>query len=179
MTLHEHRFYLVGLAFLFMVATTAISAPIKEQSEESVVQNFFDYLLMPKSDIADDTSAQRNWLTSNLRKLLVDSTRAVTEARKLPEVEGPDSMVPDNGSFLASWDYPTTCQALKPSSTTQHTRVTVVCYWGPNTQYPGTKRRATVFLEKEVGVWKISDIQFHKNKYADENNLIRDLESLK
>ncbi len=179
MTLHARGFHIIGLAFLFIAATTALSSPINEQSEESVVQDFFDYLLMPKSDIASDTSAQNRWLTTNLRKLLVDSARAVTEARKLPEVEGPDPMVPDNGTFLASWDYPTTCQTLKPSRTTRQTRVKVVCHWGPNTEYPGTTRNATVSLEREIGIWRISDIQFHKSEYADENNLIGDLESLK
>jgi hypothetical protein len=179
MIIRACRFHLIGLAFLIIATTTAFSSPINEQSEELVVQNFFDYLLMPKSDIASDISAQSRWLTTNLRKLLVDSTRAVTEARKLPEVEGPDPMVPNNGTFLASWDYPTTCQTLKPSRTTQQTRVKVVCHWGPNTEYPGTTRNATVSLEREIGVWRISNIQFHKSKYANENDLIRDLESLK
>ncbi len=179
MTPYARRFYLVGLAFLCIAATSALSAPIREQSEESVVQDFFDYLLMPKSDIANDASAQGKWLSTNLRKLLVDSTRAVTEARKLPDVEGPDPTVPDNGTFLASWDFPTTCQASKPSRAKEQTSVTVVCHWGPKTQYPGTTRSATVSLEREIGVWRISDIQFHKSKYADENNLRQDLQSLK
>lgn len=176
---HSCRSHLIGLILMFFTATIAFSSPMNEQSTELVVQGFIDYLLKPKTDIASDTSAQIKWLTTNLRKLLVDTTKAVTEARKLPDVEGPDPMVPDNGTFLASWDYPTTCLALKPSKTSQQTRVKAVCNWGPNTDYPGTTRNATFYLERESGAWRIFDIQFHKSKYADENNLIRDLESLK
>jgi len=173
------RTYLTGLAFLLLGTTLALSSPMDERSEELVVQDFFNYLLMQKTDIANDTSAQNRWLTAKLRTLLADSARAVTEARKLPEVEGPDPAVPDNGTFLASWDYPTICLVLKPSKASQQARVAVDCSWGPKTQYPGTTRKATVLLEREAGAWRISDIQFHKSQYADENDLVSDLESLK
>ncbi len=170
------------LAFSLGLCTagTALSEPPQQLAAHTVVQHFFDYLLEPKTDIGTDTHAQEVWLSINLRKSLKDSTSAVTAARELPEVDGPDPAIPDNSLFLDSWDFPSTCRAFQAGVEKLKARVEVVCQWGAMTNYPGTSRKATVSLSNERGSWRISEIVTHKSKYAPvESSLLQKLKMLK
>ncbi len=156
------------------------AAMAAEPSAASVVQDFFNYLLKRKTDIGSDMSAQQKWLTPELVRLLNDATHAVTTARRLPQVDGPDPAVPDNHLFLDSWDPPSTCRAPQaPAPVAAQATVRVVCRWGAATNYPGATRNLTVSIKQDRDTWRIDDIEFHKSRYADEVRLVHALDSLK
>jgi DNA-binding HxlR family transcriptional regulator len=58
-------------------------------------------------------------------------------------------------------------------------RVSVVCKWGPGTNYPGEERKMVVMLELERGAWRIADIRSLPSKFSKENTLVRSLKSLR
>lgn len=158
---------------------TAIAQPIVADSPAASVQQFFDYLLTPRANIVTDVAAQETWLAPSLRTLLVDAAAAVAAARALPEVDGPDPAVPDNGSFLDSWDFPTSCRAARAVPAGDRAQVAVLCRWGKATQYPGATRQASVALVKDGGAWRIADVRLQKSRYAEETDLVQMLESLR
>lgn len=166
------------LSLVFLSPASAFAGQ-PEPEASTVVQEFLDYLLKPDADISTDAAARQKWLGTNLRARFDAATQAVVEARKRPGVDGPDPAVPDNGTFLDSWDLPTTCRAER--SVVGHDGITVriVCDWGPETNYPGLRREAEVTTVEEGGAWRIRNIALHKNAYAGESNLLELLETLR
>ena len=164
------------VALFGMVAASAhAAAPL---APEAVVRDVYAYLLEPKHDIGQDLPAQNRWLTSSLRDLVRAADRAAKSALKCPDA-GPDQRPPDNGLFLDAWDPPTTCNVTGAAKDAAAARVSVVCEWGPKTNYPGEQRRATAVLQQEQGAWRIADIESHTSKFSKENTLVRSLNSLK
>ena len=140
----------------------------------ATVQSFADYLTQPRTNIGAktpaDLRAQEQWLAPALIAKLRQAVTAVEQARKLPEVEGPDPRVPDNGSVLDSWELPSHC-AARPAAqkTNRKNTVQLLCSWGPKTNYAGLKRRYTLQLIQVDGDYKVLDIVGHKNAYAPES----------
>ena len=164
------------VALFGMVAVSAhAAAPL---APEAVVRDVYAYLLAPKRDIGQDPSAQNRWLTSPLRDLVRAADRAAKSALKCPDA-GPDQRPPDNGVFLDAWDPPTSCNVTGAARDAATARVSVVCEWGPKTNYPGEQRRATAVLQQEQGAWRIADIESHASKFSKENTLVRSLKNLK
>jgi len=64
-------------------------------------REFFRYLQRNDANIVRDQAAQKRWLTAELRKALVQKLATFTSA-------GDDPDYPGNGTFIGSWDYPTT-----------------------------------------------------------------------
>ena len=145
---------------------------------EAVVREVYAYLLEPRRDIGQDAQAQNRWLTASLRELLRAADGAAKAALKCPDA-GPDHRPPDNGIFLDAWDAPTACDVNYTSKEAFHSRIGVLCKWGPGTNYPGEQRRMTVMLELERGAWRIADIRSHPSKFSRENTLVKSLHSLK
>ena len=86
---------------------------------------------------------------------------------------------PGNSIFLDAWDAPTSCNVTGATKDAASARVSVLCSWGPGTNYPGEQRRMTVMLELERGAWRIANIRSHASKFSKENTLVRSLQSLK
>ena len=145
---------------------------------EAVVREVYAYLLEPKRDIGQDPPAQSRWLTGSLREMLRAADNAAKSALKCPDV-GPDQRPPDNGIFLDAWDAPTACDVTTSSKEAFLARVSVLCKWGPGTNYPGEQRRMVVMLELERGAWRIADIRSLASKFSKENTLVRSLKRLK
>lgn len=162
----------VGLLGLFIVFCTYGN---DDNTPESVAQDFFNYLLVPTTDIAEDDAAQRRWLTTNLRKSLIETARAVDAARRLPEVDGPDPARPDNHTFLDSWDAPTTCLTTNAQATNTMAQIGMLCRWGRETNYPDASRNVTVKLLRQDGNWRIADIHMHQSNYGREFSLENEL----
>lgn len=158
---------------------TVVAAPASEATAESVVQAFLQYLLRPKTNIALDAPAQKRWLTAALRRQMAETTAAVKAGRKSPEADGPDPALPDNGVFLDSWDYPSACRVTPAPAGRSQVQIEVVCEWGLRTNYPGATRTASVSLVREEGAWRVADIVWHKNKYAAEMDVAKELDALK
>ena len=165
----------IFVALLGMVAASAHAAA--PPAPESVVREIYAYLLQPRRDIGQDPQAQNSWLTGSLRELLRQADRAAKAALKCPDA-GPDQRPPDNAIFLDAWDAPTSCNVTGTTKDAASTRVSVLCGWGPKTNYPGEQRRMTAVLQQEGGAWRIADIESHASKFSKENTLVRSLKSL-
>jgi hypothetical protein len=164
------------LALLSIAASCALAAaPL---APEAVVRDVYAYLLEPKRDIGQDKQSQKRWLTGSVRALLLAADRAAKSALKCPEA-GPDQRPPDNSIFLDAWDAPTSCNVTGSTKDAASARVSVLCSWGPKTNYPGEQRRMTAVLQQEQGVWRIANIESHASKFSKENTLVRSLQSLK
>jgi len=159
-------FVLLGI----LAITTARAA---EASPEATVTDFFSYLLKTKHDITKDSAAQARWLTKDVRHALAAAEAGANKASKAHPDEQVDG--PDNGTFLAAWDPPTSFKVTGTKSTPPTARVDLLYTWGPKTQYPGETRAMTVLLAMEDGGWKVSDIQSHKSKFSPESTLLGDL----
>jgi len=165
---------LLGLLGIAASCAQAAAPP----APEAVVREVYAYLLEPKRDLGQDAQAQTRWLTGSLREMLHAADRAAKAALKCPDA-GPDQRPPDNAIFLDAWDTPTSCKVTGVTMDAAAARVSVLCAWGPKTNYPGEQRRMTAVLQPEQGAWRISNIESHASKFSKENTLVRSLQSLK
>jgi hypothetical protein len=163
---------------LAVIAASCAHAATPPDSPESMVRDVYAYLLEPKRDIGRDAQPQNRWLTGSLRELLRAADRAAKRALKCPDA-GPDQRPPDNSIFLDAWDAPTSCNVTGTTKDAASARVSVLCNWGPKTNYPGEQRRMTAVLQQEQGAWRIANIESHASKFSKENTLVRSLQSLK
>jgi len=163
--------------FLLLGVVAAIAAsPVSTPSPESTVNDFFTYLLSAKHDIAKDTAAQVRWLTKDVRHAMAVADAAATKAARAHPDEEIDA--PDNGTFLAAWDPPTSFKITEAKIKPATARVDLLYTWGPKTNYPGEKRKMTVLLTLEDNAWRISDIQSHASKFNQDSTLLKDLRDL-
>jgi hypothetical protein len=168
--------YCLLMSNLTIAASCALAAV--SPAPEAVVRDVYAYLLEPKRNIGQDKQAQSRWLTGSLRESLRAADRAATAALKCHDA-GPDQRPPDNGMFLDAWDVPTSCNVTGVTKDAASARVSVLCSWGPKTNYPGEQRRMTAVLQQEQGAWRIANIESHASKFSKENTLVRSLQSLK
>jgi hypothetical protein len=159
-----------------LAAATPKSGSRDASSPETVVQDFFHYLLVGKRDITSDASAQKRWLTRNLQRALATTVAATNRALKAHPDEKID--VPDNGTFLGAWDPPTTFKVLQAKSAPSQATVEVTLTWGPKTNYPGDVQKRTVALVLEDGAWRIEEITVHAGKFAQAGTLTGELREL-
>ncbi|MEP6670819.1 MAG: hypothetical protein ABJF10_16800 [Chthoniobacter sp.] len=164
------------LLFLLLGIVAMTAAPQTENSPEATTTSFFTYLLSSKHDITKDSAAQTRWLTKDVRQVLAAAVAGANKAGKAHPGEQIDS--PDNGTFLAAWDPPTTFKVTEVKSTPPTAHVDLLYKWGPKTNYPGETRKMTALLTLEDGAWHISDIQSHKSKFNPNSTLLGDLRGL-
>lgn len=162
------------LLLSLLAAFTATAAPTP--TPDATVNDFFTYLLAHKHDIVKDSAAQNRWLTKEVRHALATAEAASSKAAKAHPGEQIDS--PDNGTFLAAWDAPTSFKVTGTKAKETTATVDLLFTWGPKTQYPGETRKMTVLLAQEDGGWKVSDIQSHAAKFNPASTLLGDLRGL-
>jgi hypothetical protein len=162
------------LLLSLIAAFAAPAAPTP--SPEATVNDFFTYLLSHKHDIVKDSAAQTRWLTKDVRRSLATAETAANKAAKAHPNEQIDS--PDNGTFLAAWDPPTSFKITGTKAKEATATVDLLFTWGPKTQYPGETRKMTVLLAQEDGAWRVSDIQSHAAKFNQASTLLGDLRNL-
>jgi len=163
-------------ALLLLLGMVAAAAAPMAPTPEATVNEFFTYLLSSKHHIMQDSAAQNRWLSKDVRHALAAADAAATKAAKAHPNEQIDA--PDNGTFLASWDSPTSFKVTEAKATPPTARVELLFTWGPKTNYPGETRKMTVQLTQEDGVWRVSDIHSHKAKFNDDSTLLGDLRNL-
>ena len=164
------------LTLLFsLIAIFAAPAAIAP-TREATVNDFFTYLLSHKHDIVKDSVAQNRWLTKDVRHALAMAEGSASKAAKAHPDEQIDS--PDNGTFLAAWNPPTTFKITGTKAKDATATVDLLFTWGPKTEYPGETRKMTVLLAQEDGGWKVSDIQSHAAKFNQASTLLGDLKGL-
>lgn len=165
---------LLALLLGIITAFTALAAP--SPTPDATVNDFFTYLLSKKHAIVKDSAAQNRWLTKDVRHTLATAEGASNKAAKAHPDEQVDS--PDNGTFLAAWDPPTSFKITGAKAKDATATVDLLFTWGPKTQYPGETRKMTVLLAQEDGGWKVSDIQSHAAKFNQASTLLGDLRGM-
>jgi hypothetical protein len=146
--------------------------PIKEVKAKTVAgaapsqcllafSDFLAYLQKSETNIVKDERSQKLFLTSNMRKTLMDHAAKVTE--------GPD--VPDNGDFIGSWDYPTTYSIVGSRRYGKRAIIDVLYKWGPNTNYEGDERLSSFVYLLEEGRWKLDDIYTFRGEFVTAESL--------
>lgn len=168
------KFPTLLLLFSVLALTVAVAAPAS--APETTVNDFFTYLLSRKHDIVKDTAAQNRWLTKNVRHALVTAEAAPSKAAKAHPDEQVNS--PDNGTFLAAWDPPTSFKVTGAKAKKTTATLELLFTWGPKTEYAGETRKMTVLLTQEDGAWRVSDIHSHAGKFNQASTLLGDLKDL-
>lgn len=127
-------------------------------------RDFFRYLQRDNANIVRDEAAQKRWLSTELRKAL---------AQKLSTFTGPgdDPDYPGNGTFIGSWDYPTTYSIVASRRYGKRAVVDVLYKWGPKTNYPGDERTTSFIFLLEDGTWKLDDIYTFRGAFAEAESL--------
>jgi hypothetical protein len=160
----------------FITESHSISSP-STPLPENVTKDFFAYLLSSKNNIATDGKAQVRWLSSSLRELLTATSMASKKAAEERPKEKID--FPNNGTFLASWDSPTSFELSASQQTPFLALVAILCHWGPQSEYANDERTMTFILILEDDAWRVSDIHTHAGKFVSDGLLTRDLQKLK
>jgi len=127
-------------------------------------RQFFTYLQNPKLKIVEDERSQKKWLTEDLRKALKEK---VASFRDHPD----DPDFPGNGTFIGSWDYPSTYSVVDSRRYAQRAVIDVMYEWGKETNYPGDTRLSSFVFILEDGAWKLDDIYTYKGKYVTAESL--------
>ena len=136
-------------------------ATIKTAPAECIAtfKQFFAYVQREKPSIVSDKSAQAKWFSKNLQEALDEKVKTFKD-----QPDDPD--FPGNGTFVGSWDYPTT-YALVGSRLYDKRAVIDVWYeWGKDTNYPGDTRLTSFVFVLENSAWKLDDIYTYRGQFA-------------
>jgi hypothetical protein len=167
---------LPALSFLFGMLTATALFAASPATPEATTTDFFNYLLKSKHDIAKDTAAQTRWLSHGVRHALAEAEAGSDKAAKAHPNEQIDS--PDNGTFLAAWDPPSSFKVTAVKSTPPTAHVDLLFTWGAKSQYPGETRVMTASLALEDGAWHITDIHSHAARFNPDTTLLGDLRKM-
>lgn len=141
--------------------TAAVAAP-KECLE--TFQAFFRYLQKSEPSIVRDEQAQKRWLTQELRKALTQKVATFTSPADDPDFPG-------NGTFIGSWDYPSTYSIVASRRYGKRAIIDVLYKWGPKTNYPGDERITSFIFLLEDGTWKLDDIYTFRGQFVQAESL--------
>jgi hypothetical protein len=127
-------------------------------------RDFFNYLQKADTNIIRDEAAQKRWLTLELRKALAQKVATFTSPADDPDF-------PSNGTFIGSWDYPTTYSIATSRRYGRSAVIDVVYKWGPKTNYPGDERTTSFIFMLEEGAWKLDDIYTFRGAFSQAESL--------
>jgi hypothetical protein len=127
-------------------------------------RQFFSYLQNPKVKIVADELSQKKWLTEDLRKALKEKVASFKDHPDDPDFPG-------NGTFIGSWDYPSTYSVVDSRRYAQRSVIDVIYEWGKDTNYPGDTRLTSFVFLLEDGAWKLDDIYTYKGKFVTAESL--------
>jgi hypothetical protein len=130
----------------------------------SAFREFFSYLQRADANIIRDETAQKRWLSQELRKALTQKVATFTSPADDPDF-------PSNATFVGSWDYPTTYSILASRRHGQRAVIDVLYKWGPKTNYPGDERTTSFIFIFEDGVWKLEDIYTFRGAFVPAESL--------
>jgi hypothetical protein len=127
-------------------------------------REFFRYLQEDGPGIVRDEQAQKLFLTESLRKALVQKVATFTDPSGDPDFPG-------NGTFVGSWDYPSTYSVVASRRYGKRAVIDVLYKWGPKTNYPGDERTTSFIYLFEDGKWKLDDIYTFRGEFAQAESL--------
>lgn len=122
-------------------------------------RELFRYLQRNDISIVRDERTQKLWLTAELRKALMQKVATFTSAEADPDFPG-------NGTFIRSWDYPTTYSIVSSRRYGNRAIIDVLYKWGPGTNYPSDERTTSFIFMLEDGIWKLDDIYTFRGKFV-------------
>ena len=127
-------------------------------------REFFSYLQKNESNILKDERAQKLFLSENLRKAFQQKIASFTNGSDDPDFPG-------NGTFIGSWDYPTTYSIVSSRRYGNRAIIDVLYKWGPNTNYPGDERTTSFIYVFEDRMWKLDDVYTFRGEFATAESL--------
>ena len=130
----------------------------------SAFRQFFSYLQKAGTNIIRDETAQKRWLSHDLRQALAQKVATFTSPADDPDF-------PSNATFIGSWDYPSTWSIAASRRYGQRVVIDVLYKWGPKTNYPGDERISSFVFVLEDGAWKLDDIYTFRGPYAKAESL--------
>lgn len=122
-------------------------------------KQFFTYVQRERPSIVSDNTAQAKWLSKNLREALKEKVKTFKD-----QADNPD--FPGNGTFVGSWDYPTTFAVIGSRRYDNRALIDVWYEWGKGTNYPGDTRLTSFVFIKEDGAWKLDDIYTFRGAFT-------------
>jgi hypothetical protein len=143
-------------------ATSTVAAAPKECLQS--FREFFSYLQRSDPGIVRDEQAQKRWLTEELRKALMQKVSAFKDRPDDPDFPG-------NGTFIGSWDYPSTYSIVTSRRYGKRAILDVLYQWGPGTNYPGDERTSSFIFMFEEGSWKLDDVYTFRGKFVQAESL--------
>lgn len=127
-------------------------------------REFFNYLQKNEPGIVKDERAQKLFLSENLRKAFQQKLASFTSGSDDPDFPG-------NGTFIGSWDYPTTYSIVSSKRYGNRAVIDVLYKWGPGTNYPGDERTTSFIYVFEDGMWKLDDIYTFRGEFVTAESL--------
>ena len=127
-------------------------------------REFFNYLQKSEPGIVKDERAQKLFLSENLRKAFQQKIAGFTNGSDDPDFPG-------NGTFIGSWDYPTTYSIVSSRRYGDRAIIDVLYTWGPNTNYPGDERTTSFIYVFEDRMWKLDDVYTFRGEFATAESL--------
>jgi len=168
--------YIFGVALIFSSVFAAYGqsaivevkhgAPATAAPRECLVafRGFFQYLQKSEPGIVRDETAQKRWLTQELRKALAQKLATFTSPKDDPDY-------PSNNTFIGSWDQPSTYAIVSSRRYGKRAVIDVLYKWGPKTNYPGDERTTSFIFMLEDGAWKLDDIYTFRGQFVQAESL--------
>jgi hypothetical protein len=127
-------------------------------------RQFFGYVQQDEPSIVTDERAQQRWLTKHLRDALKQKLATFKD-----QPDDPD--FPGNGTFVGTWDKPSTFTIL--GSRRYHNRAVLEVWyeWGKGTNYPGDSRLSYFVFLLEEGNWKLDDVYTFRGEFVNAESL--------
>ena len=127
-------------------------------------REFFSYLQKKETNIVKDERSQKLFLSKNLRTAFQQKIASFTSAADDPDFPG-------NGTFIGSWDYPSTYSIVSSRRYGNRAIIDVLYKWGPKTNYPGDERTTSFIYVLEDGRWKLDDVYTFRGEFATAESL--------
>jgi hypothetical protein len=127
-------------------------------------REFFRYVQRTEPSIVKDESAQGRWLSKNLREALKQKVATFNDQPNDPDFPG-------NGTFIGTWDSPSTFTILGSRRYENRAVIDVWFTWGKGTNYPGDTRLTYFVLVLEEGRWKVDDVYTFRGEFASAESL--------
>lgn len=127
-------------------------------------RQFFGYVQQDKPSIITDERAQNRWLTKDLRDALKQKLATFKD-----QPDDPD--YPGNGTFIGTWDKPTTFTIIGSRRYGDRAVLDVWYAWGKGTNYPGDTRLSYFIFRLEDGRWKLDDVYTFRGEFASAESL--------
>ena len=153
-----------GLVALLLAAAMSHDAGAVAQAPYLArAQDMLAAMFDASRDFATDPDAQRRYMAPKL----VEAVAGRDAFTKQRAEEQPDERTdpPSSETFLDAWDRPTAYAIVGSRAYDDVAWIDVRYTWGPDTNYPGETRLASLLLHRIDGTWRLADIYDHASEF--------------